>query len=76
MITGEAPYAEVRRTTEVLFNMQKGLRPTRPLGDKYIERGLTDQMWELIQLAWAQEPQDRLTSKDFRERLGGVSAFN
>jgi len=75
MITGEAPYAEVRRTTEVLFNMQKGLRPTRPLGDKYVERGLTDRMWELIQLAWAQEPQDRLTSKDFRERLGGVSAF-
>jgi len=75
MITGEAPYAEVRRTTEVLFNMQKGLRPARPLGHKYEERGLTDLLWELIGLAWAQEPQDRLTSQGFLERLGGKSAF-
>lgn len=75
MVTGEAPYAEVRRTTEVLFNMQKGLRPARPQGQKYQERGLTDRLWELVQLAWAQEPQDRLTSQQFLERLGGDSPY-
>jgi hypothetical protein len=69
MITCEAPYAEVRRTTEVLFNMQKGLRPARPLGPRYTERGLTDHRWGLIQEAWAQEPQDRITSQQFLIKL-------
>lgn len=69
MITGEAPYAEVRRTTEVLFNMQKGLRPTRPLGQKYEQRGLTDKLWGLIQETWVQEPEKRLSAVEFLERL-------
>ena len=69
MITGESPYAEVRRTTEVLFNMQKGLRPARPLGQKYLERGLSDNMWRIIGLTWVQEPKERLTAEQFLEEL-------
>ena len=69
MITCEAPYAEVRRTTEVLFNMQKGLRPARPLGTKYVERGLTDHVWKLVNMAWQQDPKDRLSSQRFLEMM-------
>lgn len=72
MITCEAPYAEVRRTTEVLFNMQKGLRPTRPLGPKFVERGLTDRLWNLINEAWKQDPKDRLTSQRFLDMMDQV----
>jgi len=72
LITGQSPYQEVRRTTEVLFNMQKGLRPTRPQGPIYKQNGLSDAMWDLIQACWAHDPAQRITIQEFLRRLDRI----
>ena len=59
IMTGEHPFMHIRRTPEVLIRLQTGERPRRPEGDMYVERGLDDNLWSLLQRCWVTEPTDR-----------------
>ena len=60
-MTGEQPFAEVRRTTEVLIKLQRGERPKRPVGAEFKARGLDDKLWNILLLCWSNNPDDRPT---------------
>jgi len=56
IMTGEHPFATVKRTPEVLIRMQSGERPRRPTNPDVIDNGLDDNMWELLQHCWDKDP--------------------
>jgi hypothetical protein len=54
--------------------VMNGDRPQRPLDDRSRVRGLNDEIWNIIQTCWAQEPNDRLTAGHIVERLSSLSS--
>ena len=58
-MTGDQPFAEVRRTTEVLIKIQSGECPMRPIGEEVRARGLDDILWRILLRCWAKNPEDR-----------------
>ena len=56
LMTGAVPYAEIRRSPLVLQKLLNKERPRRPEGEIYVQRGLTDEVWALIQRCWAEDP--------------------
>lgn len=56
LMTDAPPFSHIKRTPQVLVEMQRGERPRRPQGQIYIERGLDDHMWELLRRCWVTEP--------------------
>ena len=49
--------------------VRKGIRPVRPSDDMCHIRGLDDHIWSIIEACWAQEPGDRLVTRQIVERL-------
>jgi hypothetical protein len=47
----------------------EGNRPLRPSDDRCHSRGLNDEIWNVIETCWAQEPNDRLSARQIVERL-------
>ena len=70
ILTGEQPFATVKRTTEVLIKMQEGQRPERPKDPEVFTRGLDDNLWKLLHDCWAHEASDRPTIEEVIARLG------
>jgi len=68
LLTGKVPFSDLR-TTQVIFAVASGKRPSRPTGEKWTLRVLTDPLWELIEACWAQRPEDRINIHTFLERL-------
>ena len=60
-MTGEPPFKKVKRTPEVLIRMQQGERPSRPEGQEIIDRGLDDNLWDLLTRCWDAFPENRPT---------------
>jgi hypothetical protein len=52
--------------------MQKGLRPLRPTDPRYIARGLTDRMWNLVERCWVHEHTKRISIQEFLQVLETV----
>jgi hypothetical protein len=46
-----------------------GKRPRRPLHDMCRIRGLSDDLWDLIEICWADRPSDRPTAGQIMDRL-------
>ncbi|KAF8525377.1 kinase-like domain-containing protein [Gautieria morchelliformis] len=61
IFTDEPPFQHIKRTTEVLLQMQKGERPMKPTETKIIERGLDDHLWEVATGCWEACPEHRPT---------------
>lgn len=71
LMTGEQPFAEIRRTPEVLLKLVAGSRPRRPIDPRVAERGLNDTIWQLLERCWAagQAPADRPSIQQVYEVL-------
>lgn len=71
ILTGELPYAHIprRRSAQLIHELLHGARPQRPQGEVYVERGLDDAMWKLLERSWAQEPEHRPTMGEVVEEL-------
>jgi len=50
----------------------QGNRPLRPSDDRCLVRGLNDEIWNIIETCWAQEPDQRLSTGRIVERLNKV----
>jgi hypothetical protein len=69
MFSGEIPFYEDRSDMRVILGLIDGLRPSRPEGDSCRIRGLTDEVWNLIETCWAEDPSQRPTATQVVERL-------
>lgn len=59
MFSGEIPFYDDRVETRVILGVMRGKRPTRPSDDLSNVRGLSDEMWKLIEVCWDEEPMRR-----------------
>jgi hypothetical protein len=62
VLSGQLPYHQLKRDTEVLFELDKGMRPSRP-------PQLANEHWGLICLCWMEEPSARPDARDIFERV-------
>ena len=51
------------------MSVSQGMRPTQPLPDFSTKRGLSDDIWSLIEQCWAQNSTERPTATQVVERL-------
>jgi hypothetical protein len=56
ILSGQVPYYYLAREGQVLMEVQAGRKPNRP-ADGFI----TDRLWGIINLCWADMPNDRPT---------------
>lgn len=59
MFSGKIPFYDDPAETRVLLGVITGRRPARPVDDLSRDRGLSDEMWALVETCWAQKPTDR-----------------
>jgi hypothetical protein len=57
LFSGQPPFAHLRKDAYVMMNVLNGARPSKPSATTEI--GFTDDVWDLIQRGWAEEPSDR-----------------
>ena len=69
MFSGELPFHEIPRDYSVILAVMQGKRPRRPLHDMCQTRGLTDDLWNLIEQCWTDRPSDRPTASHIMEFL-------
>ncbi|KAG6877903.1 hypothetical protein C0992_009096 [Termitomyces sp. T32_za158] len=60
MFTGERPFGRVNPVA-LIKKIMRGQHPAKPSGNKYQERGLTDNMWSLMESCWSPLPENRPT---------------
>jgi 50S ribosome-binding GTPase len=73
MFSGQVPFYEIRQDYSVIIPVIQGKRPNFPSGDLSRTRGLNTEVWDLIQVCWAQDPTQRPTVKQIVERLRSLS---
>jgi hypothetical protein len=59
IFSGLPPFGDTIDTFLFLAIVDRGLRPPRPHGPRFISLGLTDVMWSLVEECWSQEAKDR-----------------
>ena len=69
VLSGQAPFAAYR-DSEVVFMVLGGERPERPQGDA--GKLFTGEIWEVLELCWKQQPNDRPSLKRVLSALEGV----
>ncbi|KAF8636240.1 hypothetical protein AX17_003725 [Amanita inopinata Kibby_2008] len=65
----DKPYARVTRIGQVIKRLTAGTHPDRPNDPRAIERGLNDDMWELLESCWSLQPADRPSIEKVMARL-------
>lgn len=69
MFSGQLPFHDLRTDAPVIFAVLAGKRPTYPSHDLGRVRGLDEEIWKLIELCWAEKPEERPTAGQIIERL-------
>ena len=71
VFTGFVPFYEHPRDSTVIFKIVEGKRPSRPPAGNlaWVQWGLTDVIWELMEDCWRQDPTSRPTAEDIVARL-------
>ncbi|KAF5383204.1 hypothetical protein D9615_004938 [Tricholomella constricta] len=69
IFTGEYPFQDVPYELTVMLNVSRGERPRRPRGLVYLDRGLNDRMWRLMEDCWEHVAADRPTASQIIGRL-------
>ena len=68
VLSGQAPFSAYREV-EVVRMVLGGERPKIPQGDE--GKLFTDEIWEVLELCWEQQPGDRLSAKGILMGLDG-----
>jgi hypothetical protein len=72
IFTETVPFWDILNTYAVMFKVALGERPRRPLGLLYMNRGLNDAMWKLMEDCWEHIPANRPTAFQIIHRLPEV----
>jgi hypothetical protein len=59
VMTHNQPFREIKHTTEVVIRTSQGIHPARPVDPRAAERGLDDNLWDLLVRCWDQAPSKR-----------------
>lgn len=59
IITDHVPFPDVKHDFTVMLKVLKGEHPIRPSDPLYLNRGLTENMWKLLQDCWHRQPENR-----------------
>jgi len=54
LITNHQPYSYIKHTTEVVIKSARGIRPRRPTEFHMVQRGLDDNLWDLLISCWGE----------------------
>jgi hypothetical protein len=74
VFSGVAPFADTLDSAIYLSVVDRGLRPPRPEGVKFINHGLNDALWTLIGECWLQQPSNRPISGLVASRLAALKS--
>jgi len=70
IMTGEKPFKSKKNVWELASLLNQGkLTPTRPEDAQVNARGLTDEVWDLLEQMWAHSPEDRPTMREVAGQL-------
>lgn len=69
MFSGEVPFSKTPNDVQVILSVMRGKRPARPTHALSRTRGFSDELWDLIQMCWAQDPTQRPGAEDVVGRL-------
>jgi serine/threonine protein kinase len=64
--TGLSPFSHLRHNVEPALSWRE--RPGRP-GLDDVSHGIDDNMWDIIQECWVEEPTHRLSAREAKQRL-------
>jgi hypothetical protein len=59
MFSGSFPFQDIKNEFRFMLEVKQGKRPLRPPHDPSSSRGLTDEVWKLMEECWASHPEDR-----------------
>lgn len=59
---GNPPFHNLRPETAVMLKVIGGMRPEQPNND-ILEESMSNELWNVIQLCWTTQPQERLESR-------------
>ncbi|KAG6899260.1 hypothetical protein C0993_011892, partial [Termitomyces sp. T159_Od127] len=60
VFTGKHPFGKINPVA-LIMKIMRGQHPEKPSGNEYQERGLTNDMWSLMESCWSRLPEDRPT---------------
>jgi len=69
IFSDQVPFFESPHDVLIILGVVQGKRPTRPLHDLSGKRGFSDEVWDLIEACWAQDPAQRPTAEQVVERI-------
>jgi len=70
--TGKYPFHDIARDVTVILKVMIAERPTRPTAD--MGRMMSDELWNLVEVCWKQDPAERPEMVDVVERMVQVLA--
>ncbi|KAF8592368.1 kinase-like protein [Ramaria rubella] len=72
IFTGNPPFDHIKRTTEVLIEMQKGERPKKPNSADILARGFDDNLWQVATACWEKSVEHRPTINHILQQLSAL----
>jgi hypothetical protein len=69
VFTSKTPFFQIGNDIVVLNKVLNGERPPKPVDCESV--GFSDELWDVVERAWAAEPESRASLADFIKVLGG-----
>src|ERR1700683_5617064 len=69
MFSGTFPFIHIRYDYQVMLAVQSGKRPVTPSDRQSQVRGLTYEVWHIIEACWVQQPSQRPTVSRIADQL-------
>ena len=70
ILSGDVPFANIKREIAVLREIDNGVLPKHP-GPVAVSQGLSDAIWKILQKCWEREPAKRPSIKEVKNSLLG-----
>jgi len=70
ILSGDVPFADIKRDIAVLREIDNGVLPKHP-GRVAISQGLSDAIWKVLQKCWGREPSTRPSITEVKNSLLG-----
>ena len=71
ILSGDVPFADIKRDIAVLREIDKGVLPKHP-GRVSTSQGLSDAIWQDLQKCWEREPTMRPSITEVKNSLLGI----
>lgn len=69
LLTHEAPFANMKKTHQVISRKREAGLPDRPRDKRVIDRGLDEKMWNLLCQCWSKDPKSRIKVERLVKKL-------